>query len=121
MKSLFEALQLPDPDIPYSNEPDLLDLTGQEFCKGVVNSRQYRQSIINRILSQDLPSAIECRLLDHAWGKPPDRLEVNDTTVRLDELSAEELEERALKLASRARQLRMNSVSSGDDDGVVVN
>lgn len=82
MKSLAEHLGVIDPrakptaDAPLQVvEPDILDLTGIEFCQGIVDSREYRESILRRVLLDELAPAVECRLLDMAWGKAPQRLE----------------------------------------------
>lgn len=36
-----------------------------------------RQSILDRIKLGDLAPAVECRILDHAWGAPPKKLELS--------------------------------------------
>ena len=59
-----------------SNLPtELPQLTVQDFCKGVLESREYRQSILQRIVLGTLPSAVELRMMDYGWGKPPERIE----------------------------------------------
>lgn len=79
MKSLAEHLGVSDPrdtDPARKPEPNLVDLTGMDFCEGVLNSREYRESILRRILFDELPSAVELRLMDMGWGKPVERHEV---------------------------------------------
>lgn len=78
MKSLAEHLGVVDPrdrDPEAKPLPALTELTGVDFCEGVLNSREYRESILRRILLDDLPPAVELRLMDMGWGKPVDRVE----------------------------------------------
>ena len=76
-RNLADQLGVKDPEGPPGPDPvDLPDLTGAQFCKAVVDSRQYRESIVRRILFGDLPPAVECRILDQAWGAPPKRVEL---------------------------------------------
>lgn len=74
MQTLADFLAVIDPlnpDYqPREPEPDVCDLTGKEFATGVLNSREYRESIVRRIRLDELPSAVECKLMDHGWGKP---------------------------------------------------
>lgn len=54
----------------------LLDVTDPKaFCAGILESREFRQYIVHGITLGDLPPAVMCRIIDHAWGKPPDRIE----------------------------------------------
>lgn len=80
--SLADFLGVPDPrpveDVPqqepsFSDAVDIVDPS--TFCKRIVGSREFRQYIMNGIVLGDLPSAIGTRLMDHAWGKPPERVE----------------------------------------------
>lgn len=106
--SLAETLgTLPDkPGAPAA--PRIEDIAGdaQTFCKTVLNSLEFRQYIINGLTLGELPSAIITRLMDHAWGKPVERLEVQDTTPAVEDLTPEELESRAARLSEMARLLR---------------
>lgn len=66
-----EQLSEPEPSIT-----DVLDVEDPvEFCKKILGSRQFRQYILNGIVLGDLPSTIVARLMDHGWGKPPERVE----------------------------------------------
>lgn len=90
-----------------------------EFAKSVLNSKSYRASLARRIVTDTLPVQVELRLYDYAHGKPVERMEVKDTTVAVSEMSYEQLEERALQLAARAHELRMNGDGvnrSSDED-----
>jgi hypothetical protein len=54
---------------------ELPQLTVKDFCRGVLESREYRQSVLQRVTLGNLPPAVECRMYDYAYGKPPDRVE----------------------------------------------
>jgi len=73
MKTLFEALH-PEDAPPLITTP-ISELTGKEFSQAVLDSREFREYIINGIKMRDIPPAILCRVIDHGWGKPPDRIE----------------------------------------------
>jgi hypothetical protein len=81
--SLADFLNVVDPrapeDLPPQTEPSILDALDiddpTEFCKKIVGSREFRQYIMNGVVLGDLPPAIGCRIIDHAWGKPPERVE----------------------------------------------
>jgi hypothetical protein len=76
-KSLAEFLGTARPDLGEPTPPsaDLESLTIADFCKGVLTSPEYRQSVLNRITLGTLPPAVEIRMYDYAYGKPPDRVE----------------------------------------------
>lgn len=82
MESLADLLGVPDPrpaeDVPaaepsFSGAVDIVDPV--KFCQRIVGSREFRQYIMNGVVLGDLPSAIGGRLIDHAWGKAPERIE----------------------------------------------
>lgn len=85
------------------------------ISRTLLNSSEYRQSLVDRISLGELPPAVECKLWEYAYGKPIDRVEVKDTTPSLGQLTAEQLEERALRLAQLARQMREQGQSEKDD------
>lgn len=111
-RGLCEALGIPynepDPPSTLGTDEDFLNSTGKEFSQKIVNSREYRQSLLRRLMADTLAPAVECRLLDHALGKPLERVEVEDKTIRLDQYTVEQLEERAMLLATLARRIRTN-------------
>ena len=123
MKSLAEYFGvLPDAAPADGNEQraasaeSFANLSGKAFSEAVVNSLEFRRYILNGLTLGDLPPAVICRLIDHAWGKPVDRLEVKDTTDTLEGMTAEQLEQRALFLAEVARRLRFGSALDSPDD-----
>lgn len=61
--------------ITASNDERFEKLTGKEFAVAVLDSPEFRRYIVAGLILGDLPAAILCRLIDHGWGKPPDRLE----------------------------------------------
>lgn len=126
-QGLWESMGLPkvehsDDRANFDVDEDVSKLTGKEFSSRVIHSRAYRASILRRLCTDTLAPAVECRLLDHALGKPAERLEVEDKTIRLDQYTVEQLEERAMLLATLARRIRMNDgvprlVPEPDDSG----
>jgi len=55
---------------------ELLDITDpMQFCQRVLASREFRQYLFTGIACGDIPPAVMCRVIDHAWGKPVDRVE----------------------------------------------
>lgn len=63
-----------DQPAPAAPEP-LLELSVKDFCKGILRSREYRQSVLDRITLGTLPSAVELRFYDYAEGKPTEHIE----------------------------------------------
>ena len=112
MKTLAESLGLDNS--PFDVEPkstidDIVFLTAKDFALSILESAEYRQSILRRVIADELPSAIEAKLMDYGWGKPPDRVEhtgkdgqpietvteVRRVIVRMEAPIESELEERA--------------------------
>lgn len=100
-----------DLDAPVAPAPSN-KMTVKAFCKGVLESPQYRESLLRRIVMDDLPPQIEAMMWDRAHGKVIDKLEVKDTSNALEDLTVEQLEERAMYLAEIAKSLRTTEVDS---------
>jgi hypothetical protein len=116
-KSLADFLGVADPvtkELPSGAGPSP-KLTIKDFCKEVLRSPQYRESLLRRIVMDELPPAVECMLWDRAHGKTADKLEVKDTTDPLEDLTIEQLEDRAMKLLEVARHLRTESSAPEED------
>lgn len=81
MKSLAEHLGIADTAPPEPVDPtemtdaDIETMSVQDFCRGVLRSRDYRRSLLQRVRLGELPSAIEALLYHYAEGKPVDRVE----------------------------------------------
>ena len=86
--------------------------TAQDFCLRIVESREYRLSIYNRIAIGNMPPAVECRILDGAFGKPPQRIDLADVTS-LEDLTPEAVRE---KLERVERMLRLLQAAQADDE-----
>lgn len=102
MKSLAEHLGAIDPrpedKRPDNDFDDLIDITDPKmFCQKLVASREFRQFLLSGIVLGDLPPAVLTRIIDHAWGKPVEKIEVKNTSSA-DDLSVEELKARAAHL-----------------------
>lgn len=123
-RNLAEALgvknPLQDQTVPQPEPSPVGDMDARQFARFILNSTQYRESVLRRVLMDELPAAVETKLMDYAWGRPTERIQIDDKSSRLEDMTSEELEQRALYLATRARQLRMNDEStarpSGDED-----
>jgi hypothetical protein len=46
-----------------------------DFCKNILQSKEYRDFVIHRIYTRNLPPAIEQLFYHYAYGKPVERLE----------------------------------------------
>jgi len=66
----------------------------KELFARMLETKAYRLSVYQRLITGNLPPAVECKILDHVVGKPVDRIEIEDTTKSVDHLSLEELHER---------------------------
>lgn len=47
----------------------------QSFCRQIVASLEFRRYLLHGLTLGNLPPAIVCKILDHAWGKPVERIE----------------------------------------------
>lgn len=107
-QSLAEFLGVLDPGKPPEEQNPVPPpkMTAKQLSRGILQSQTYRESILRRVLLDTLPPAVEIRFHDYAHGKPIERVELEDKTVRLDDAPSEKLEARLLKLLDRTRQLK---------------
>jgi hypothetical protein len=126
-RNLAEALGIDNPD-PKAAKPDAAaevpDLGARQFARTVLNSNQYRESVLRRILMNELPPAVETKLMDYAWGRPVERIEVEDKTTSYEEWSTDRLMARIQKLHAILDRLRDKDAteasspsSPADEDG----
>lgn len=124
MKTLFDVLnpELASDVIDHDAPP--VKLTAKNFSKGILESPEYRASLMLRIVSGTLPPAVECRILDHALGKPVERVEVKDQSRSIEDLSPELVKaklhrvQRMLQLLETSRtNVEVHPAASEDDDG----
>jgi uncharacterized small protein (DUF1192 family) len=111
-KSLAEFLGVADPmhpEKPIVGDPPSPNLNVRKFCRAILNSHQYRESLLRRVLMDALPESIERMIWDRAHGKVVDRVEVKNTSNALETMSVDELEQRALVLAETARRMRRDA------------
>lgn len=75
LETLADLLGTDGPPSPPSavELPDCLDAS--LFAERVLGSREFRQYIVNGLTLGDIPSAVVCRLMDYAWGRPTERVE----------------------------------------------
>lgn len=77
-------------------------LEARDFARCILDSEEYRASLMRRIQADTLPPQIESLLYHYRYGKPKDTLEVNVTSGQgLDELGAEQLAQEAQNAAAK--------------------
>lgn len=113
MKSLADVLGVQDPldkEMPVA-EPET-PRTAQEFARALLDTRQYRESFLRRVLTDELPPQVESWLLNTAYGKPVERVEMATTTktLSLDDLTLEQIQQRAAFLHDLAIRVRGGEV-----------
>ena len=113
MKSLAEALgtadQSPQPEaLRTSIGPLSTKFTARDFCRAIINSEEYRLSLMQRIVLGELPPAVECMIWDRAAGKVVERMEFEDKTLRLEDSPRVVLEQKVRQLNDLLEHLRMN-------------
>lgn len=120
--TLAEYLGVVDPVLPKEQQivttpaPSITKLTVKSFCQDIIQSREYRESILRRVIMDQLPQAIETMLWNRAYGPVVEKVEVKDTSDQLEDMTAEQLEERARKLADVALHLRLSEHSAQEDE-----
>ena len=80
-QSLADFLAVPDVAVkPEERKPvaTIFDeaMTAKEFAEGILNSVQYRESILRRVLMDELPPQVEALLWAHAHGVPAKKVEM---------------------------------------------
>lgn len=65
---------------PESTEPDpiqqFLEITdSKEFVKAILDSRLFKEYIVDGLRARTIPPTVLMRLMDEGWGKPVDRVE----------------------------------------------
>lgn len=108
-KSLADVLGVQDPQAPdnvVQVSAKNFRMTARAFCKEILDSRQYRESLLRRIITDSLPPAVEQLLYYYANGKPVERVEVKETTTDFSSLSPAQIEARLLHLAQIARRMQ---------------
>lgn len=118
MKSLYDSLYVTEPGKPIVGPVEsIVKLTGKSFAKAVLESRQYRESIVRRVITDTLAPAVECKLIDHAYGLVKQSVEVTDKRNPYTDLPLEAIEERIARLMDAARRLRTFTPLSARDEG----
>lgn len=123
IQSLAEYLGIEQAAVPGGGVPHLEDIAdAKEFARAVLASREFRSYIVNALTFGELPPAITCRLMDHAWGKPTQRIDIDERSLHLEDLTPEVLEgklervQRMLRLVQAARVNDAEYCSELDED-----
>lgn len=88
----------PKPGRPpgFSNK---LTQEARDFAKGILDSEEYRASLMRRIKADSLAPAVECLLYYYRYGKPKETISVTEKASSAD-VPKEVMQERALILAN---------------------
>lgn len=122
MKSLADYLGVLPEGQQASTEDAALDVKNTEalslkdFCRAILNSAEYRASVLSRIMLGELPAQVEVMFYHYAGGKPTEHVEVKTVHNELEDLRVDQLEERALYLANLARQMRLSATKDSAED-----
>lgn len=107
--SLADLLEVFDPDQPARPTPNITIKPARQLCLDILNSREYRESLHRRLITDTLPAQVECRLFEYAYGKPVDRVEVRTPRASaLASLTPEQLRERALLISQKLAANKVN-------------
>lgn len=95
MKSLADALGISDETQPDATPEAYVEpRTAKEFALSILNSEEYRKSLRQRVTLGILPPAVESWLLNTGWGKPVERVEVDNKRIDLENATLDELRQR---------------------------
>jgi hypothetical protein len=100
--TLAEVLGIHEADEQVTIEERPKKLQAKSFCRDLLASPEYRASLLRRIILDELPPAVECKLMDYAWGKPVERVAITHEQEDLRALTEEQL---LVRLDDARRQL----------------
>ena len=88
------------------------------FALRVVRDPVYQETLISRARNGSLLPAVEVRLMEYAWGKPTERLEIGapGSFQDISDLPTGALLEKAKSLTLRVAALEIEEASSFEDD-----
>lgn len=121
MKKLIDILALHErADLPESlaRAQTLLNGDVKDYAKELLSSPEYRLSLAVRLQGGTLHPSIESKLWDHAYGKPKERIEI-ENKVDSSTLSIEEILERSERVKEIARALIKREQAQAAFRGVV--
>lgn len=78
----------------------------QKFARNLLESKDYRESLKERIHTKTLPPAVETMLWHYAYGKPVEQVNLSIGTEDLSGLSVDELVQRARALQDQLEEVR---------------
>jgi hypothetical protein len=99
----------------------------KSFALELLRTPEYKLSVERRMRAGTLPPAVELRLMDYAWGRPVEHVEISTpATAELAELDDSGLAERAEVIATVLREkarldaLRAEASAAEDAEGEAV-
>jgi hypothetical protein len=63
----------------------------RDLLRDVLEDEDYLKRLKDRLKFGALPAALEVRLWEYVYGKPPDKIEIKDDRSKLDKMTTEEL------------------------------
>ena len=108
MQSLAEALGTTNDKAQAG--PSLLTAqpaTAEEFAEAFLSSIEFRQYLVNALTLGELPAAVILRMMDYAkhWGKPVERVEIDDRRESFETMSKEQIVQRIAQLQALVQEL----------------
>jgi hypothetical protein len=86
------------------------------FALRVVRDPLYQENVLSRARQGNLPPAVETRLMEYAWGKPTETIEISSQSDDLSSLPTGMLLEKARSLAIRVAALEIEESASLSED-----
>lgn len=109
---------LPEPEVVFPDGPP--EKSPKQFCEDIINSTEFRKYLLNGIVLGDLAPVIVCRIMDHAWGKPVERIGIKDETDRIEDLSPEMVEQRLERVQRLLSLIRLSRSQTEQNDETVM-
>lgn len=81
-------------------------IMAREFALTIVQSEDYKKYIIDGVKQRTLHPSIVVMLNHYAYGKPPDKIVIDDVRDQVENLSQLEIHDRAAELAREALELQ---------------
>jgi hypothetical protein len=90
-------------------QPWRMTAEARAFARQIVNSPEYRASLLRRIVQGALPPQIEAMLWHYSYGKPTEQVQVT-VVNELTRLGNDELVRRAQELTTQLQQIELDAV-----------
>jgi hypothetical protein len=88
-------------------------LSTKELLTRMLETKAYRRSLFMRLVNGTLAAAVETKIHDHVLGKPVDRLEIEDKTQHVDNMTLDELHERQQRITAAMAKILEAGTTEG--------